>query len=340
MKFPVKKTTIILTTIFVFTIITSYGIYHLLSSGYMSNSTVTILDGEGRKITINHPVERVVSLASSVSEIFCTLNASDMLYAVDQYSTFPPYLKEKMDNVDNFNVGSGATPSIETIVYCDPDIVFAWPYCTVIDEIEDRGIPVYIVKYPDDVFDIIDLIKTVGYITGKEDRADEISNVMMGYVKMVENRTKETEQKPLVYFELNEPGNTGNGSTIGGSLIKFSGGVNIAENSTLKYLKMNNEYIISTNPDIIIKFYYGIETNEEEMNQLKEDIMNRPGWSVINAVKNDKVFIINYAECSTSPRLVIGLVRYAKWIHNELFTDIDADVVAEYVYTNIYGLKT
>ncbi|MCP8305102.1 MAG: ABC transporter substrate-binding protein [archaeon] len=340
MEFKVKKATVVLTAILIIAIITSYGIYHFLSSGYMPDSTATLIDGAGRYTTIKHPVEKVVSLASSVSEILCTLNASEVLCAVDQYSTFPPYLKEKLDTVDDFNVGSGATPSIETIVYHKPDIVFAWPYCTVIDEIEDRGIPVYVLKYPDDMADIIDLIKTVGYIVGREGRAEEISSFMTGYVEMVEDRTKELEQKPLVYFELNEPGKTGNGSTIAGSLIKITGGANIAENSSLKYLTINNEYIISTNPDVIIKFYYGTEPNEEEMDQLKEEIVNRPGWSVINAVKNDRVYVVDYAECSTSPRLIIGLVRYAKWIHPELFNDIDAGELAEYVYTNIYGLKT
>jgi iron complex transport system substrate-binding protein len=121
-------------------------------------------------------------------------------------------------------------------------------------------------------------------------------------------------------------------------LITLAGGINIAENETSQYVTLNSEYIIDKNPDIIIKFYYGTEPNEEEMNALKEEIIGRAGWDGINAVKEGKVYVINYAESSINPRLVIGLIRYAKWINPELFGDIDVEGIEEYIYSEIYGL--
>jgi len=321
-----------------------YGIYNLLPSiGHPSNdtqpSTITVIDGRNQNVTIKYPAGRVVSLASSVSEVICALNASDILVGVDKYSTFPPYLEEKINS--EFNVGSGTTPNIDLIVVKDPDVVFAWPYCTIIDQIEAQGIPVYVLKYPQTVSEVIGMIKTVGLIVGKEDEAEEISGFITGYVDIVKDRTEGLEQKPLVYFELkNQLGATGNNFTLTSQLITLAGGVNIAENETLQYVTLNNEDIIyNKNPDVIIKFYQGAEPNEEEMNMLKEEIMNRPGWNEINAVKNGKVYIIHYAESSINPRLVIGLIRYAKWIHPELFQDIDIDEVKEYT-NNIYGMTT
>ena len=337
MWYKTKKTTYLI-IILIIALFTSYGIHYTLQSGDATNSTVTMIDGAGRYLSITLPVKQIVSLASSVSEILCSIDACDTLCAVDQYSTFPPNLREKLETVDGFNVGSGATPSIEKIIYHSPDIVFVWPYCSVIDEIENQGIAVYIIQYPDNIFDIIELIKTVGIITGKEYRAEEISSFLTGYVNLVENRTKESDHHPSVYFELGEPGKTGNDSTISGSLIKIAGGLNIAGNNSLQYLTINNEYIISSNPDIIIKFYYGTEPDEEEMNNLKDEMMNRPGWSAINAVKNNRIHIIHYSECSTNPRIAIGLIRYAKWINPELFQDLDEIELAEYIYTYIYEL--
>lgn len=167
------------------------------------------------------------------------------------------------------------------------------------------------------------------------------STVFYGiYNLLPSTNTQPTKKKPLVYFELkNQLGATGNNSTLTSQLISYAGGINIAENETLQYVTLTNEHIILKNPDIIIKFYQGAEPNEEEMNMLKEEIMNRPGWNEINAVKNGKVYIIHYAESSINPRLVMGLIRYAKWIHPELFQDIDIDEVKEYI-DNIYGLTT
>ncbi|MCX8176273.1 MAG: ABC transporter substrate-binding protein, partial [Candidatus Bathyarchaeota archaeon] len=84
--------------------------------------TVTVVDDLGRNVTVKYPVERIVSLASSISEVICAIGYEEGLVGVDAHSTFPPILKEKV------NLGSGATPSVELTVGLQPDIVFAWYY--------------------------------------------------------------------------------------------------------------------------------------------------------------------------------------------------------------------
>ena len=66
------------------------------------------------------------------------------------------------------------------------------------------------------------------------------------------------------------------------------------------------ELVIETQPDIII-----IPTgsmNREEVIKMKNDIIKRPGWSGLPAVKNNHIFVVNedllYRE---GPRLVEGL---------------------------------
>ncbi len=345
MKLKSKRTMIAIILALIVASIAFYGIYNLFPSlgnepmdDTQLESMITMIDGENRYVKINHPAKRVVSLASSVSEVVCALNVSDVLVGVDKYSTFPSYLADRIDSEPDFNVGSGATPSLDLIVFKNPDVVFAWPYCIIIDQIEDRGIPVFIIEYPKTVSEVIEMIKTVGLIVGKEEKAEEISDFIMEYADSVKNRTEGLEQKPFVYFEFSKPGATGSSPTITSQLITLAGGINIAENETSQYVTLNSEYIIDKNPDIIIKFYYGTEPNEEEMNTVKDEIVSRAGWNEINAVKNDKVYVIDYAESSINPRLVIGLIRYAKWIHPGLFEDLNVEEVSEYIHNSIYGL--
>jgi len=56
--------------------------------------------------------------------------------------------------------------------------------------------------------------------------------------------------------------------------------------------------------------------------QSKEDIINRPGWEDIKAVKEDKIYYVdeNIVQRPT-PRLIEGLEEFAKIIHPEIFKD-------------------
>ncbi len=53
---------------------------------------------------------------------------------------------------------------------------------------------------------------------------------------------------------------------------------------------------------------------------LGEEIVKRPGWEVITALKNDRLYIVNEDLLyKPGPRIVDGLEILAKIIHPELF---------------------
>jgi iron complex transport system substrate-binding protein len=295
---------------------------------------IVVFDDMGRAVEVSHPVDSVVSLASSISEVICAIGASDVLVAVDQHSTFPPYLQERI------NVGSGSTPNVELILAQEPDVVFAWHYCRVIEELESQGVPVYVIN-PTSVDEILNEIRNIGEMLSDEEGAEKLTEFMVGYFETVESRTNvlEEKEKPKVYIEGKDDFKTVSNGTFSQIVATCAGGINIAGEEPVRYPILASEYIIAENPDVIVKFDYAPIPSQMTAEELREQIVSRPGWSQIDAVKNDKVYILHYSELSVNPRLVIGLLKLSKWFHPDLFSDIDISAVQMQMYKEIYGIE-
>ncbi len=299
-----------------------------------NQNTVTVIDDTGRTITVKYPVKRIACLASSISETICALDCEEFLVAVDKTSAFPPILEKVV------NVGSGTTPNVELLVAQQPDIVFAWYYCDVVDKIEEQSIPVYLVN-PKSVNDILNEIEIIGFMLDREKDADQLQSFIEEYVNLISSRTDNLSQneKPLVYFEFASPNKTGNNETSTHELVSLAGGVNIAADEPVRYPILSSEYIIAENPNVIIKIYYTTHPSFEEEKILEEEISYRPGWHSIEAVEDGKVYCMHWSEASINPRVVIGLLKFAKWFHPELFKDIDIEIVQDNLLRNFYDIE-
>ncbi|NDJ77211.1 MAG: ABC transporter substrate-binding protein, partial [Chloroflexi bacterium] len=69
-----------------------------------------------------------------------------------------------------------------------------------------------------------------------------------------------------------------------------------------------------------------------------EEIINRPGWDNIDAVKNGRVYIIK-SDVFLTFRYPVGLLYYATWFHPELFADIDPAAVHQEAITTFFGAE-
>ena len=96
--------------------------------------------------------------------------------------------------------------------------------------------------------------------------------------------SKSKRTSPTVYMEIwDRPYMTiGNKSFIT-DLIKYAGGKNIVDSQDDDYFNCSVEWIITSNPSIIIA--PAMKTGREA------DIKNRKGWQNIDAVKNNRIYI-------------------------------------------------
>jgi len=133
----------------------------------------------------------------------------------------------------------------------------------------------------------------------------------------ITTKAKETGSRPTVFFELDatdpsKPYTPGPGSFID-ALISLAGGSNIGASAKMQWAQFSTEEIIAQDPEIII-------LGDAQYGMTAEMVRERPGWSVITAVKNDAIHPIDDILISRpGPRIIDGLEALARIIRPELF---------------------
>jgi iron complex transport system substrate-binding protein len=263
-------------------------------------------DGADRDVYVEQVPQRIVSLASSATEVLFAIGAGDLVVGVDKYSTYPEEALERP------NLGSGSALDMESLLALEPDMVVIWYfYDEAIQNIEAQGITVMAIN-PTSVQGIYDLMELLGTITGTGDTAAsvvaEMQDTIAGITSYVE--TLPIEQRQKVYYETSKPFKTLNNNTFSAEIIALAGGYNIAGDQETQYPILASEWIIDQNPDVIVVLSYGASV---------EEIKSREGWGEIAAVQNDRVYAIESNWMTSNPRLVLGLEQLAKWFYPEQF---------------------
>lgn len=291
----------------------AFGGGYLLSERLQASRQVevpvlTLVDGAGRTVNITKTPERIVSIASSATEILYVLRCGDKVVGVDKYSDYPPEVKNKTC------VGSAFSLDLEKTIGLEPDLVLTWWYAEeAIQSLEERGVTVFAIN-PRSVYDVLQIIRTIGLIVDKTEEANNLAAQMQSKIDEITSKMKDLNktQRPLVYYELGTPMKTTGPGTFTNELIFMAGGRNIAAEEPVRYPVLSSECIIARNPDVIIVVSYGASP---------EEIKAREGWQEINAVKYDRVYVIDTHLVTSNPRIVQGLDQFAKWFHPEFFKD-------------------
>ncbi len=109
--------------------------------------------------------------------------------------------------------------------------------------------------------------------------------------------------------------------------------------------EVDPESVIVNDPKIVIKIYgtgslsFGgyADDDTSEMETLREEIMNRPGWNDITAVENGNVYILSI-DVFGGAKYFIGLDYLAKIIQTDLVSDLDPKTVHQEYITRFQEL--
>jgi iron complex transport system substrate-binding protein len=269
-----------------------------------SPSARTFVDDLGRLVAINGTPQRIISLAPSNTEILFALGLGDKVVGVTDYCDYPPEAVEKE------KVGGYINPDIEKIVALKPDLVLV-AYGTpmdVIDSMVGLGLTVFGIKTTN-LDDLLNDIRTIGKITGKEAKANALTSEMESKIKAITDATSELEQRPRVFYIVwNDPLWTAGSDTFINELIEKAGGVNICQNIT-GYSEISLEAVLASNPEIII-------TSEGSYAWA----MNATELASTNASQTGRIYTVDDNLIQRpGPRLVEGLEWFAHFIHPEVF---------------------
>ena len=276
---------------------------------------INLTDGLGNKFTLDKPAERIVSLAPSNTEILYAIGAGGQVVGRDDLSNYP----DAVQQIPSVGGGFGQLDS-EKIVALQPDLVLAASITAPeqVQALEKLDLKVYYLPNPTDLDGMYANLETVAQLTGHLSEAQTLIQSLKSRVEAVQQKIAPLSEHPLVFYELdstdpNAPWTSGPGTFID-TLLTMAGGSNVGHILSSDWAQINVENLIQQNPDIILlgDYTYG--------NVTPEDVMARPGWKDIKAVKDGKVYPFNDDLVSRpGPRLVDGLEALAKILHPDQF---------------------
>jgi len=317
--------------------ISSFGFYSLYQpsdntpSDNGPPSKFTYVDVTNVTVSVDLPVNRVVPIMGI--ELVVAIGAQDKIVGrsdIDDEGT--ALLGQSI-------MGIPIVGSVELILEMEPDLVLVGELYSVADVeiLREAGIPV-----------IVDrtvrprrssLISALGVMLGAESKAEELTSFEAYYENLVHERLKSIpeSEKPVVYFEFYMPGySCGPGNSFHDLLIE-AGATNMAEEQ-IPIPIVSTEYVIERNPDIVVRMLTYLDGLDlDSFIALKDEFTSRAGMGQVNAVKNDKVYIVKNTVIVT--RETIGLLYYAKWFHPDLFTDIDPAAIHAEMIATFFGAE-
>ena len=256
-----------------------------------AQAALQVTDDKGVVVNFERPPQRIVSLLPSLAETVCELGHCQRLVGVDRYSTFPASLTKLPQ------VGGGLDPNIELIVALRPDVVLMATSSRAGDRLRALGIKVLALE-PKTHADVQRVILKIGQLLEVPD-AQRIWRAIDAAVMAAAQSLPPGVRGTRVYFEVNPgPYAAGEASFIGETLTRL-GVKNIVPASLGPFPKLNPEYIVRANPDVIM---IG-ERNAEGLAQ-------RPGWQNIRAVREGRVCVFPADESDVlvrpGPRMAEG----------------------------------
>ncbi len=315
----------------------------LTALAFAEEQNITIADEDGRNVTVPMNPGSIVCLSPGAAEVIYALGESDRIIAVTDDCDMPPDLLEKE------SIGtSGRGADLERIIELNPDLVIAKTGALFPEEDEqklvDYGIPVlrYRLLHIDA---LIPMIEDLGRVLGKEEGASQMSNQISGYYYAILNRTEDIpdDDRPSVYFmSMGHFDWTGNRNSTGHTRIEEAGGKNIAADLQTTVPHVDMEWVIEQDPEIIIysmsqEQYNATTPTIGEMQVKREEIMSLPGFKNIDAVKTGRVYITDIKMASGISELAT-MLYYTKWLHPDLFQDIDPRAVHEELLKDYFGV--
>jgi iron complex transport system substrate-binding protein len=261
----------------------------LLAAG--AAQAVQVVDDRGVSVAIDRPPQRIVSLLPSLTETVCALGQCQRLVGVDRYSNYPQSVRALPQ------VGGGLDPNIEAIVALRPDVVLMAMSTPVGERLQSLGIKVVALE-PKNHADVHRVLEKIGQLLGVPDAQRVWREIDAGVSAAVQSLPASV-RKSRIYFEVNSaPYAASEASFIGETLTRL-GVENIVSAKLGPFPKLNPEYVVRANPDLIMvgdHNYAGLE--------------GRPGWSGIRAIREHRVCVFSPVQSDVvvrpGPRMAEG----------------------------------
>jgi iron complex transport system substrate-binding protein len=237
-----------------------------------TRAQAVVTDDRGITTRLATPPQRVITLMPSLTETVCALGQCARLVGIDRYSNWPAQVTTLP------TLGGGMDPNIEAILALKPDVVFTAASARTAERLEALGLKVIALETRThaDAKRLLDKVaQTLSVDAGVTQQLwDSIDDGVSAAARNLPVSTRQLR----VYIEVNAaPFGAGPYSFIGETLARL-GAQNILQAETDAFPRMNPEFVIRAQPDLIM-------ISERDVAAM----LKRPGWSNMAAIKGNRI---------------------------------------------------
>jgi iron complex transport system substrate-binding protein len=335
-----------------------------------ADTTITVTDITGRQVEVKAPVEKVILGEGRQIYFVAALDGDDPFRRVvgwrDDFEKadldgYKDYLAKypQIAKLPTFGGSKEGTFDIEQAVALAPDVMImnveaktATDDAKLIEKLAKVGIPVVFVDFRDKPFENTEpSMRLMGKLFGKEARAEEFVAFRKEQIERVTERlAKADPAKPVVMIEraagYSDDCCMSFGNENFGKMVEIAGGINLAGPIIPgTFGVVNPEQIIAADPDHVVvtgsnwELYVpggawvgvGSGADREKARGKLAALMKRPAYTGVKAVQNGQVHAI-WHQFYNSPYQFVAIQQMAKWLHPELFADLDPDRTMRSLY--------
>lgn len=287
----------------------------LAAAGTKEASSAITADRAGNPVTLPAKLEKVAVFAPSTLKVIDGLGLHHKVIAVDTYSQSTD---ESLKDLPAFDM---MKPDTEKIIALQPDVIFMTGMSNAggndpFKPVRDAGICVLNIPSSNSIQGVYDDISFIADVLGVHKKGADMIAGMKAEIAKYEKiaKTIPADKQKTVYFEISAPPYmyTAAGKTFINEIIELLGAKNIFAKQE-GWPAISVEQVLAQNPDVIITQVHYIDAPIDE-------IKNRDGWNVINAVKNDAVYLVTADYVSQPCQYIVkGIDEMAKAIYPEYY---------------------
>jgi iron complex transport system substrate-binding protein len=226
--------------------------------------------------------ERIVCLTEETTETLYLLGQGDRVVGVSGYTVRPPEARQKP------KISAFINAKFDKIAELKPDLVLAFSdlQADLVAELVRRGMNVVVFNQRS-VAEILQMIRMLGGLVGCQTAAEQLADRLHADLDRIRDRAAGLQRLRVFFEEWDEP-------LISGihwveELVQIAGGAPIfpelAGASLAKDRIVDASEVARRDPQVIFASWCGKRMR-------KATIQSRPGWDLVSAVRDDRIFEI------------------------------------------------
>jgi iron complex transport system substrate-binding protein len=254
--------------------------FFMLLFSLSSYAQIEVIDGLNKRLVIDKPAIRIISLAPHVTELLYAAGATNQVIAAVSFSDYPEQAK-KLPRVGSYNKFD-----LESIIALKPDLIVAWKSGNPDEQlksVEKLGYKMFYSE-PRNLKDVANEIQQLGALLNTQSIANNTANNYLKKLSKLKIKYSKKEKVGVFYQVWSDPLFTINRKHIISRVIDLCGGLNVFSELDVLSPRVSIEAVIEKNPEVIV---IGMaESRKEWLGEWNQ-------WHGMAAVKNNNIYPVN-----------------------------------------------